>query len=188
MYPFGHGLSYTTFSYDALDPPHPTYHIADLLPAGRANDRQSAVSLTVNVTNTGSVVSDAVVLAFVSSNATVAAVSPPLKELFDYTRVHSLGPGQSQVVVFGLSYRVLSAVDADGHAWLVPGRYQLRVQNEDELVTEFELVGEAAMVEDFPQSSATPSTNPSHSSADRVSQPAVPSSLPINKHARSHGR
>ena len=158
VYAFGTGLSYTTFSYTTVDMVRPSYDIAELaehalldLPALKD------VATTINVTNTGSVVSDVVVLAYVSSDVSPPGITPPIKELFDYARVHSLQPGQSEVITFGLSYRVLSHVDEAGHSWLLPGRYQLRIQNEDELVHEFELTGQPLLVEEMPANDFAPS-------------------------------
>ena len=102
--------------------------------------------------------SDVVVLAFVSSSVSPAGVTPPIKELFDYTRIHYLEAGATETVIFGLSYRVLSHIDEAGAAWLLPGKYQIRIQNEDEIVHEFELVGEPAMLEALPE----PSTPAQH--------------------------
>ena len=153
VYAFGTGLSYTTFSYETVNAVRPSYRIADLAPLAIADDTKRAadIALTINITNTGAVMSDVVVLAYVSSSASPAGVTPPIKELFDYARVHMLQPGASEVITFGLSYRVLSHVDDQGHTWLLPGTYQVRVQNEDAVVQEFELVGEAALIEEMPQ-------------------------------------
>lgn len=153
VFAFGTGLSYTTFSYTTVDAARPVYSIADLLPNALADDKQADVALTINVTNTGSVRSDVVVLAYVSSSVSPAGVTPPLKELFDYTRLHGLAPGATEEVIFGLSYRVLSHVDEAGSAWLLPGKYSIRIQNEDEIVHHFELVGEPAMLEALPEQS-----------------------------------
>ena len=150
VFPFGYGLSYSTFSYQTTAAVRPVYRIAELIGRARADDKQADVALTINVTNTGSVASDVSVLAFVSSNVSVGGVSPPLKELFDYQRVMMMAPGSSEVITFGLSYRVLGHVDAYGHQWLLPGVYRVAVQNEEEVVHTFVLEGEPALVEDFP--------------------------------------
>ena len=151
VYPFGHGLSYSTFSYQVVNAVRPRYQISELAMNAVVDDRQADVALTLNVTNTGRVVSDVVVLAFVNSSASVPGVTPPMKELFDYARIHRLQPGSSEVITFGLSYRVLSHVDEDGSQWLLPGRYEVTVQNEREVVMAFDLEGEAALIEDLPQ-------------------------------------
>ena len=157
VYPFGHGLSYTTFSYETVEAVRPQYLISDLATNAVTDDRLKDVGLTINVTNTGSVRSDVVVLAYLSSNTSFDGVTPPIKELFDYARIN-LRPGQSRVITFGLSYRVLGHVDDKGHQWLLPGQYTVKIQNEEELVHEFELVGEATLIEDFPTPPEAPHT------------------------------
>ena len=151
VFAFGTGLSYTTFQYTTVDQVRPVYSIADLAPNALADDKQADIALTINVTNSGSVRSDVVVLAFVSSSVSPAGVTPPIKELFDYARVHRLAPGATESIVFGLSYRVLTHIDDKGAAWLLPGKYAIKIQNEEEIVHEFELVGEATMIEALPE-------------------------------------
>ena len=154
VYAFGTGLSYTTFDYTTVNAVRPAYNIADLAPNALADDPQlKDVALTLNVTNTGMVASDVVVLGFVSSSVSPPGVTPPIKELFDFARIHMLSPGASEVITLGLSYRVLGHVDADGHSWLLPGTYRVAIQNEEVVVHEFELVGEATLIESMPQPS-----------------------------------
>jgi len=175
VYAFGTGLSYTTFSYETIDRVQPTYNIADLAVSALVDDPQlKDIALTIKITNTGSVQSDVVVLAFVNSTVSPAGVTPPIKELFDYARIHQLMPGMSETITFGLSYRVLGHVDMDGHTWLLPGKYEVRIQNEQVLVHEFELVGEALLIEEMPQ----PSTN--------TAATAATTEQPVKAHRHSH--
>jgi len=142
QFAFGHGLSYTTFSFEtatgsgggdsggggggagaattdtaALASGHEDYYRSGgALPSGGAQ------SNVVTVTNTGDVTSDAVVLGFVSSNHTDA---PANKELFDFARVAQLAPGASATVVLTLPTPVLALVDSDGAEWVRPGAYHL---------------------------------------------------------------
>ena len=158
VFEFGHGLTYSTFSYTII--PEQTaaiYNIDELSINAKLDDKLTDISLTVNVTNTGKVVSEVVVLAFVASNASVEGVSPPYKELFDYARP-LLGVGESTTLVFGLSYRVLAHVDQDGHQWLLPGKYKLALNNEEDAVHHIELQGEAVMIEDFPKQNSQRTT------------------------------
>jgi len=99
------------------------------------------------------VMSDHVVLAFLLSNGTIEGVIPPLKELFDFARIHDLAPGASQVLILGLSYRVLSTIDNDGHSWLLPGQYKLQLNNEVDAELDIVLRGEPMLIEDFPGAS-----------------------------------
>lgn len=163
VYPFGQGLTYSSFSYQTIGEQRDeqnnllsVYNIEDLIQNARLDDKITDVEWTVNVTNTGSVASDVVVLAFVSSNATIPGVTPPIKELFDYARVSLLAPGSSITLIFGLSYRVLNHIDDDGHSWLLPGDYQLQINNEKELTATIRLIGEPALIEDFPGANQPP--------------------------------
>ena len=177
VFPFGFGLSYSTFSY-SVQQTASVYQIAELSAAAKLDDKQADVSITVNVTNTGRVVSEVVVLAFVSSNASMVGVSPPIKELFDYARP-LLAPGESTVLIFGLSYRVLAHVDEHGHQWLLPGRYKLAINNDEDAVQHVELQGEPVMIEDFP----TPGS--SSSSSRHRAAAAEPVSVEMRRHQRA---
>jgi hypothetical protein len=117
VFPFGFGLSYTTFAYSWADGAEPEAQGPVLLRAGATNDLAAPlVSYRVNVTNTGSVAGDAVVLAIVEG----PSPDYPLERLFNFARVR-LEPGQSQEVSFVASQLDLSAVAEDGSRWLRPG-------------------------------------------------------------------
>ncbi len=101
-YPFGHGLSYTTFAYSDLK--------AD----------QSTVS--VNITNTGSVKGAEVVQLYIAPPS--GSLFRPKKELKGFARVE-LAPGETQTVTFPLDDRSF-AVWSDG--WKVPaGTYTVQI-------------------------------------------------------------
>jgi len=148
VFAFGDGLTYSTFSYQTIQS-QSEYQITDLIAGARRDDRLTDVSWTVNVTNTGKVRSDVVVLGFVTSNGTVEGVTPPIKELFDYARIHDLAPGNTVKLILGVSYRVLATIDLDGHSWLLPGQYQLILNNERDLTTNIQLHGEPLLIEDY---------------------------------------
>ena len=150
VWPFGFGLSYSAFSYRTVDAQPASYPIAELIERARADGRETDVAWTVNVTNTGAVVSDVAVLAFVNSSTSRQGVQPPIKELFDFAHVHQLEPGASVLLTFGLSYRVLASVDGEGHAWLLPGEYDLAVNHDSALTRRITLLGEPELVEAFP--------------------------------------
>jgi len=92
LFPFGHGLSYTTFKLDdvKVDPPK-------IGVAGRA-------TVTVDVTNTGARAGDEVVQLYVHDR--VASVTRPVKELRGFERV-SLAPGEKKTVRFTLGPEAL---------------------------------------------------------------------------------
>ena len=141
VYPFGYGLSYATFRYaaaqSALRAP-----ITRLLGAD-----PSPLAYSVNVTNTGSVASDVTVLAYLTFNASAQypALSPPLKQLFDFAFLPSLAPGATREVYFQLTARALRQVDERGHEWVVPGSYGVHI-NEGEARGAVELEGEVTLV------------------------------------------
>lgn len=109
-YPFGHGLSYTTFATGDLD----------VTPTGEDSAR---VSLTV--TNTGARAGKHVVQLYVSTTA--GPVRRPVRELRAFAKV-ALEPGESRVVEFDLPRRAFAYWDIDASDWLIAaGRYQVQI-------------------------------------------------------------
>ncbi len=109
LYPFGHGLSYTTFAYDK-----PTVSAAAI----KAGD---SVKATVNVINTGKRDSDEVVQLYVRKPGDAANHT-----LAGFARVH-LKAGESKAVTLDLDARALSQVDDKGVRKVVPGAYTLHL-------------------------------------------------------------
>ncbi|MHA3021701.1 glycoside hydrolase family 3 C-terminal domain-containing protein [Mycobacterium sp. BMJ-28] len=109
-YPFGHGLSYTTFATTSL--------------SVRATG-DAEVDVEVTVTNTGSRVGKHVVQLYVAGGD--APVRRPLRELRGFAKVQ-LQPGESTTVAFALDRRAFAYWDiAVGH-WVVPaGTYSIQV-------------------------------------------------------------
>lgn len=86
-WPFGFGLSYTTWQFAWLGQAHV---------AACAVGQWSNPSYSVNVTNTGSVTSDVSVLAFLQPTSGPG----PLKEVFDFQRAAAVAPGQTVTLLF----------------------------------------------------------------------------------------
>jgi len=87
VYPFGHGLSYTTFNYSNLQ-----------IPCGTAQ-KGDVVNVTADIENTGSVAGDETMMLFVAGPKTPSSVSPyrPVKELKRFQRVNGIQPkGQAK--------------------------------------------------------------------------------------------
>jgi beta-glucosidase len=105
LYPFGYGLSYTTFVY--TNPRVDRTAIA----AGEA------VTVSVAVTNKGKMAGDEVVELYLTHDGITGA---PLRELRGFKRIH-IESGQSQTVAFTLADRDLSIVDEAGHRTIAPG-------------------------------------------------------------------
>jgi beta-glucosidase len=114
LYPFGFGLSYTTFTYSAL-----RLSAATLAKGG-------SVTVSVDVTNTGTRDGDEVVQLYVSY-PTTTGVPRPLKQLQGFQRV-TVPAGQTKTVALNLTYAQLGYWDATAKAFAVqPGTVHLMV-------------------------------------------------------------
>jgi beta-glucosidase len=111
LFPFGYGLSYSSFSYSGLTLP---------TEAVKAGD---PVHAEVTVTNTSQVAGDEVAQLYLSFPDVKGA---PLKALRGFHRVH-LEPGASQKVEFELKDRDLGMVTAIGEPIIAAGEYKVRV-------------------------------------------------------------
>lgn len=110
LYPFGHGLSYSTFR---LDPE----------PLGATQVAPGAsIAVRVGVTNTGSVRASEVVQLY--SRDPVASVTRPVRELQAIARVH-LGPGESATVAVDLPVDALGFTGPDMRYVVEPGAIEL---------------------------------------------------------------
>jgi beta-glucosidase len=113
LYPFGHGLSYTTFKYEGLKVPS-----GDLKPDGKA-------TVSIDVTNSGPVAGDEVVQLYV--HQVKSSVKRPAKELRGFERI-SLKPGEKKAVTFELAAEKLARWNEEKHAFAVePGAYEIFV-------------------------------------------------------------
>ncbi|MGH8218295.1 MAG: glycoside hydrolase family 3 C-terminal domain-containing protein [Steroidobacteraceae bacterium] len=113
LFPFGHGLSYTTFTYSDLRVPA---HAA----MGQPFD------VTVNVRNTGSRAGEETVQLYIGDEATTTVVRP-VKELKGFEKIE-LAPGESKTVRFMVTPRDLAYYDIHRHAWIsTPGTHRLYV-------------------------------------------------------------
>jgi beta-glucosidase len=111
LYPFGYGLSYTTFSYSGLSMGASTVKAGD------------PVTAEVTVTNTGHVAGDEVAQLYLSFPKVPGA---PRIALRGFHRIH-LEPGGSQVVRFELRPRDLSMVTEAGEPIIAEGAYTVSV-------------------------------------------------------------
>jgi beta-glucosidase len=112
LWPFGYGLSYTTFEYSNLKVDKTAFSADDEL------------TVTVDVKNTGSRAGKEAVLLYTSD--LVASVVPDNKRLRDFTKVE-LQPGQDKTVTFRLPAKSMAFVGADGRWILEEGEFVLRV-------------------------------------------------------------
>ncbi len=110
LYPFGYGLSYTTFSYSDIKVPKQ-------VAAG------SPLTAEATVTNTGKKAGDEVAQLYLTFPKVAGA---PLKALRGFQRIH-LEPGASQTVKFELNPRDMSMVTAAGDPVVTDGAYTLSI-------------------------------------------------------------
>ena len=131
VFEFGYGLSYTTFNYTWYnDSTASTISIQSLMKIKSNQDKVFLHIYRVNVTNTGSVLGDDVVLAYVTPpQQSLHDPSPPIKKLFGFERVR-LDVGQTAQVFFPLNSDSLLTTGQDGSKWLEPGAYRIIVGKE----------------------------------------------------------
>jgi beta-glucosidase len=111
LYPFGYGLSYTTFEYSNL--------VVD-----KTSDTQSTVEVTVDVKNTGKADGDEVVQIYVSNKTAKSIV--PITSLKGFKRV-SLKQGEKKTVSFTLKPEDFSVTNADALRVVEPGVFDISV-------------------------------------------------------------
>ena len=112
LFPFGHGLSYTTFAYSHLK-------VTKSVKAGEE------VLVSLQVKNTGKVAGKEVVQLYVSDPK--SSLARPPKELKGFSKV-ALKPGESTTVEFVLNERSMAFYDPRKHAWVVePGEFEVLV-------------------------------------------------------------
>ena len=111
QFPFGHGLSYTTFEYANVK--------ADK--SEMTADQKLLVS--VDVTNTGSVDGAEIVQLYI--NDVQSSIDRPVKELKNFEKVY-LKAGETKTVTFEVDAQDLSYFDADKHEWVAePGDFKV---------------------------------------------------------------
>ncbi len=114
VYPFGFGLSYSTFAYQDLRLPEPA-------------STGSELEVSVEVENTGAVSGDEVVQLYVTPMDTPGP--HPIRSLAGIERIY-LAPGERRRVSFSLDPGQLSLVDAGGNRVAGPGRFRVSVGGE----------------------------------------------------------
>jgi beta-glucosidase len=128
LFAFGHGLSYTSFSYDNLviTPGGPAGGLASGSSGWPLENPDDVVSVALDVTNTGSYAGGEAVQLYVGMPSTDDIPQPP-EQLKRFQKV-SLNPGETTHVQFVLDRRAFSYWDVNSHGWLVaPGTYQIMV-------------------------------------------------------------
>ena len=112
QWPFGYGLSYTTYGYSNLKCDRKDFTDGDVL------------KVSVDVTNTGNMAGKEPVLLY--SSDLIASLIPDNKRLRDFTKI-SLEPGETKTVTFELPAKKLAFVGTDGKWRLEEGEFELKV-------------------------------------------------------------
>ena len=115
QWPFGYGISYTTYEYSNLRVDKTSFTANDIL------------TVTVDVKNTGSRAGKEAVLLY--SSDLVASIVPDNRRLRDFTKI-ALEPGETKTVTFQLPAKNLAFVGADGRWTLEEGDFLLKVSKE----------------------------------------------------------
>jgi beta-glucosidase len=131
LFPFGFGLSYTTFEYSNV--------------RATAAPQAAGITVSVVVANTGSRAGTTVAQCYIRD--CVASMARPVRELKGFARV-SLASGERKTIAFRLGPEELSYLDDNGNAVLEPGRFQVWVGADStaESGTEFELTPDGTWV------------------------------------------
>ena len=110
LFPFGHGLSYTTFAYGKPSADKKTMTVDD------------TISFTVNVKNTGTREGQEVVQLYISDKK--SSLPRPIKELKGFQKV-KLAPGEEKAVTLTIDKKALSFFDDAKHEWVAePGKFE----------------------------------------------------------------
>ncbi len=112
LFPFGYGLSYTTFEYSNLDIVKKSISATD----------STQISLTVR--NTGKVAGDEVVQLYLRDE--LASVVRPITELKAFKRI-TLKPGEATTVTFSVTPEMLSMLDVNLNKVVEPGDFRIMV-------------------------------------------------------------
>jgi beta-glucosidase len=112
LYPFGHGLSFTSFEYNNL-----TFEKKEV-------EKGEPVKITLSVTNTGKVIGDEVVQLYLHDK--LASVVRPLKELKGFSRIN-IEPGETKTVEFTLTGEELGIWDRNMNFVVETGKFEVMI-------------------------------------------------------------
>jgi beta-glucosidase len=135
LYPFGFGLSYTTFEYSSLRL------------SQKKVDRMGTVEISCNVKNVGAVAGDEVVQLYIHDRE--ATITRPVQELAGFCRIR-LKPGEARTVSFALKPTQLAFYSLDMTLVVEPGNMDVMLGSSSEdirLRGEFEITGSVLKVD-----------------------------------------
>jgi beta-glucosidase len=136
LYPFGHGLSYTTFSYKNLKVDNPTI------------PQDGNVNIELDVQNTGDREGDEVVQLYIHYKPSNCSITRPVKELKGFKRIQ-LNAGEKKHLIFTLYAHQLAFYQEDMSYAVNPGEVEVMIGSSSEdirLTGAFTISGESAQV------------------------------------------
>lgn len=136
LYPFGYGLSYTSFKFDNLRLDREKVQAGD------------NVTIRVDITSVGERAGDEVVQLY--TRQTASGITRPVKELRGFKRL-TLEPGQTRTAIFELEVNQLAFYDRDRRYVVEPGTVEIMVGSSSEDIHctgSFEITGEKVEVQD----------------------------------------
>jgi beta-glucosidase len=120
QYPFGFGLSYTSFAYSKLSVSKNSF------------DPTETATITVNVTNTGNKPGKEVVQLYITD--LIASLTPDVKRLRGFEKI-ALQPGESKTVTFHIPLKQLAFVGTDLKKHLEAGDFNIQAGNQHQMFT-----------------------------------------------------
>ncbi len=126
LYPFGYGLSYTTFNYKNIR-----------IDKSKISKNDS-LTVSIDVTNNGNLEGDEVVQLYIHDR--VRSITPPVKELKGFKKIH-LNTGESKTVKFKITPGMLSFLNKNLQPVIEPGIFDIMIggNSVDLLLTSFEV-------------------------------------------------
>ena len=124
LYPFGYGLSYTTFDYADVKLSRTTVPLRDVHPDGK-----TVLTVTATVRNTGPKPSSTVVQCYVGNRGD--SLEQPIRSLKGFKRV-TLAAGESQTITFPLRFDELAFFDNAGQERVEPSDYTVWVGSDSD--------------------------------------------------------
>ena len=124
QFPFGFGLSYTTFRYGPVRLGARQLDAARVATMLRGNEAKPVLTATAEITNTGKVAGEEVVQLYLRLQGTT--MSLPVRELKGFQRV-SLKPGESRTVTFDLTPDAFAFWNAQNHLTVEPAKVTIWV-------------------------------------------------------------
>ncbi|WP_342998989.1 glycoside hydrolase family 3 C-terminal domain-containing protein, partial [Bacteroides ovatus] len=126
LWAFGHGLSYTTFSFDKMECDKNLYASGD------------TIEVKVQVRNTGQRTGKEVVQLYVRD--LVSSVVTPVKQLKAFAKPE-LKPGEQKEVILRIPVSELCLIDKEGGPFLEPGEFEIQVGNASDCILQKQVIG-----------------------------------------------